>query len=56
LVVAGAGSGSAMGRQPAGAAADVEVEFIEADGTLRREASGRAGRLSPRAAAVSCVG
>jgi hypothetical protein len=37
LVVAGAGSGSAMGRQPAGAAADVEVEFIEADGTLRRE-------------------
>jgi len=32
-----AGVGSAMGRQPAGAAADVEVEFIGADGTPRRE-------------------
>jgi hypothetical protein len=32
-----AGAGSAMGRQPAGATADVEVEFIDADGTPRRE-------------------
>jgi hypothetical protein len=32
-----AGAGSAMGRQPAGAAAGVEVEFIDADGTPRRE-------------------
>jgi hypothetical protein len=35
LVVAGARS--ATGRQRVGAAADVEVEFIEADGTLRQE-------------------
>ena len=32
-----AGAGSVLGRQPAGAAADVEVEFIDADGTPRRE-------------------
>lgn len=32
-----AGAGSAMGQRPAGAAADVEVEFIDADGTPRRE-------------------
>ena len=32
-----AGAGSAPGRLPAGAAADVEVEFIDADGTPRRE-------------------
>jgi hypothetical protein len=32
-----AGAGSAMGRQRAGAAADVEVGFTGADGTLRRE-------------------
>jgi hypothetical protein len=32
-----AGPGSAMERQPDGAAADVEVEFIDADGTRRRE-------------------
>jgi hypothetical protein len=32
-----AGAGSALGRQSAGAAADVEVEFIDADGAPRRE-------------------
>ena len=32
-----AGAGSALGRQRAGAAADVEVEFIDVDGTPRRE-------------------
>jgi hypothetical protein len=32
-----AGAGSVTGRRPAGAAAGVEVEFIDADGTRRRE-------------------
>lgn len=32
-----AGAGSAMGRQRVGAAADVEVEFIDAEGRPRRE-------------------
>ena len=32
-----AGAGSVAGRRPADAAAGVEVEFIDADGTPRRE-------------------
>jgi len=32
-----AGAGSAVGRQRAGAVADVEVGFTDADGTPRRE-------------------
>ena len=35
--VLGGGSGLGYGGQPDGAAADVEVEFIDADGTRRRE-------------------
>jgi hypothetical protein len=33
-----------MAWQSAGAAADVEVEFVEADGTLRRQRSVSSGR------------